>query len=157
MTWVHDRIFAAGGNHIPTTWGDFADQTGVTAVLHLAPDKAASFQGPPPEAFLWLNVGEEAQISEGERHLVGRFLVDCLRAGKRVLLHSSLGRHRTRWAYVAYCISTGQSVRAALRQAAEQPWLSPYHTDVAAWEAFAGTIRANFSDRSPNIKSGGTF
>lgn len=155
MTWVHDQIFAAGGSHIPSTWETFADQTGVTAVLHLAPNQAANFEGPPPEAFLWMNISEERQVGISERRLASHFLIDCLEAGRRVLLHSNLGRHRTRWAYVAYCISTGRSVRAALRMAAEQPWLTPYKTDVTAWEAFAGTIRVNTCKRSPIAKHGG--
>jgi hypothetical protein len=29
-----------------------------------------------------------------------------------------------------------------LREAAEKPWLAPYHTDVAAWETFAEAVRA---------------
>jgi hypothetical protein len=143
VTWVHDQIYAAGGDHIPATWAEFADQTGVTAVLHLAPGRAARFAGPPPEVFLWLDVEDETQVGLDERHLAGCFTLDCLTAGRRVLLHSSSGRHRTRWAYVAYCIYAGRSVRAALRQAAERPWLSPYHTDAETWQAFADVVRAN--------------
>lgn len=142
MTWVHDNIYAAGGMHIPSNWGAFADQTGVTGVLHLAPDRAAKFFGPSPEVFLWLNIADERQAASSERLLAGRFLFECIAEGRQVLLHSSIGRHRTRWAFVAYLIIAGSSVRAALRQAADPPWLSPYHTDTAAWEAFAETLRA---------------
>ncbi len=142
MTWVHDNIYAAGGTHIPSNWGTFADQTGVTGVLHLAPDHAARFVGSSPELFLWLNIADESQATSSARFLAGRFLTECVTEGRRVLLHSSLGRHRTRWAYVAFLIIAGNSVRAALRQAADLPWLSPYHTDKEAWEAFVETLNA---------------
>jgi hypothetical protein len=142
LTWVHDNIYAAGGMHIPSNWGAFADQTGVTGVLHLAPDRAAKFFGPSPEVFLWLNIADERQAASSERLLAGRFLFECIAEGRQVLLHSSIGRHRTRWAFVAYLIIAGSSLRTALRQAADPPWLSPYHTDTAAWEAFAETLRA---------------
>jgi len=142
LTWVHDQIFAAGGEHIPNTWGEFAEQTGVNAVLHMRPGSPALFHGPPPEIFLWLDVEREEQVGLSERRVTGRFLVEMLAQGRRVLLHSSLGRHRTRWAFVAYCIQSGQSARAALRRAADRPWLSPYHTDEDAWQDFAQLMQA---------------
>jgi len=142
LTWVHDNIYAAGGMHIPSNWGPFADQTGVTGILHFAPDRAAKFIGSSPEVFLWVNIADENQAASSERLLAGRFLYECVAEGRRILLHSSLGRHRTRWAFVAYLMISGSSVRAALRQAADLPWLSPYHTDTAAWEAFAEMLRA---------------
>ncbi|HEY43363.1 MAG TPA: hypothetical protein G4O11_05205 [Anaerolineae bacterium] len=141
MTWVHDNIYAAGGTHIPSNWDAFADQTGVTGILHLAPERAARFSGSSPEVFLWLNIADENQAASSERLVAGRFLFECVTEGRRVLLHSSLGRHRTRWAFVSYLLFAGSSVRASLRQAAELPWLSPYHTDTAAWEAFAETLK----------------
>jgi hypothetical protein len=140
VTWVHDRIFAGGGESLPATWGAFADQTGVTAVLHLRPGKPALFHGPPPRSFLWLDLESEAEVDDRTRWLAGRFLADCLAGGQAVLLHSSLGRHRGRWAYVAYRILMGRSASAALREAAERPWLGPYRTDVAAWESFAAEV-----------------
>jgi len=142
LTWVHDRIFAAGGEHIPNTWGEFAEQTGVSAVLHMRPGSPAVFLGPPPEIFLWLDVEREEQVGLTERRVTGRFLTEMLAQDRRVLLHSSLGRHRTRWAFVAYCIQSGQSARAALRRAADRPWLSPYHTDEDAWQDFAQLMQA---------------
>lgn len=142
MTWVHEAIYAGGGDHIPATWQDFAGQTGITAVVHLRPGNPDSFRGDAPKAFLWINLEAEEQAGVDERWLAGSFVMDCLAGGHRVLLHSSLGRHRARWAYVAYRICSGRSVRAALREAAEKPWLAPYHTDVAAWEAFAEAVRA---------------
>jgi hypothetical protein len=142
LTWVHDHIFAAGGDHIPRTWRSFAGQTGIGAVLHMRPEQPAAFLGPPPECFLWFNVEDESQVGMQERWMAGRFLEKMLAQGRRVLLHSSLGRHRTRWAFVAYGICSGRLVRAVLRQAAEPPWLSPYHTDETAWENFAAFVRS---------------
>jgi len=143
LTWVHDQIFAAGGEHIPLTWQSFAGQTGVDAVLHMRPEGPAEFLGPAPEFFLWLDVENESQAGLQERRLAASFLAHMLSQGHRVLLHSSLGRHRTRWAFVAYCIFEGQSARAALRRAADRPWLSPYHTDEDAWQAFAEIMRSS--------------
>jgi hypothetical protein len=143
MTWVHDGIFAAGGKHIPETWSEFADQTGVTAVLHLAPDRPTCFLGPPPEAFLWMDIADEMQADLDDRFLAAHFINDCLKAGHRVMIHSSLGRHRTRWVYVAFCILSGRSLRATLRRAAERPWLSPYHTDTGTWQAFGEIVSSS--------------
>lgn len=140
MTWVHPQIFAAGGNHIPSAWADFADQTGVTAVLALAPGRPAAFEGPPPERFLWMGVDEEAQATPDDRLLAALFLDQCVREGRKVLLHAERTRHRTRWAYVAYRLFAGRSLRAALREAAERPWLAPYPTDEEAWQAFCSML-----------------
>jgi hypothetical protein len=141
LTWVHDQIFAAGGEHIPNTWREFSEQTGVNAVLHMRPGQPAVFIGHPPEFFLWLDLEHEDQVGLTERKLAGIYLDQMLMQGRRVLLHSSLGRHRTRWAFVAYCIRAGHSARAALRRAADRPWLSPYHTDEEAWQAYADMMR----------------
>lgn len=142
MTWVHDRIYAGGGGHIPDDWEAFAEQTGISAVVHLAPGRPEAFRGRPPRAFLWLPISDERDAGPEDRWLVGRFIDDCLEAGHKVLLHSSLGRHRARWAFVAYRIYAGRTAPAALREAAERPWLTPYLTDAAGWEAFAGEVRA---------------
>jgi len=141
VTWVEDRIYAAGGEHIPQTWGAFADQTRITAVVHLKPGAPAAFRGPLPEAYLWLGMADETQAQDSDRWLAGRFVAESLQAGRKVLLHSSLGRHRTRWVYVAWAIVDGRSARAALRQAASRPWLSPYPTAPEVWEAFAREVR----------------
>lgn len=142
MTWVQDGIYAAGGDHLPSTWAEFSDQTGIRAVLHLCPGRPAVFRGPVPESFLWLAVTDESQAGPDDRLLAGRFLEICLSRGQPVLLHSSLGRHRIRWAYVAYEICAGTRVSSALRKAARRPWLAPYHTDRAAWEDFAKSVAA---------------
>lgn len=145
MTWVHEKIFAAGGSHIPETWRAFADQTGIRAVLHLSSDRPALFRGPSPRAFLWLDIEDEIHAGLPQRQLAGRFIMMNLEHGELVLLHSSSGRHRTRWAFVAYSILSGASVNTALRRAAEQPWLSPYHTDRKTWEAFAESVHPGCS------------
>ena len=140
MTWVDDQIFAAGGEHVPRTWADFSAQTGIRAVLHLSPGSPARFDGPAPEALLWLAVSDEMDLNLEDRILAGRYTWDCIQRGWKVLLHSSLGLHRVRWAYVAYRIIAGQTLRATLRQVEKRPWLAPYHTDLQAWEAFSREI-----------------
>jgi hypothetical protein len=85
-------------------------------------------------------IEEEHQAGVEERLLAARFIQECLLMGQKVLLHSIHGRHRTRWAFVAFRIYSGRSVRAALRQAAESPWLAPYHTNTEDWETFALSI-----------------
>ena len=147
MTWVQDGIFAGGGEGLPEGWADFAAQTGITAILHLRPQAPAVFQGPTPASFLWLDVAAEDQASLTERLLAGAFVEACLEHGQRVLLHASLGRHRTRWAFVAYRIWSGATVSAILRQASQPPWLSPYNTDRARWEALAHEVRASRAAR----------
>ena len=142
MTWVHDQIYAAGGTHIPMTWADFADQTGVSAILHINPNEPDRFRGPAADQFLWMDVADESQAGLDERRQAAIFLDSCVTGGFRILLHSSLGFHRTRWAYVAYTICAGRSVRAALRSAAEPPWLAPYSTDHEMWNEFAAVCRA---------------
>ena len=142
MTWVHEKIYAAGGRHVPSTWSDFSDQTGIKAVLHLGGDGPSWFVGPPPDPFCWMKVDEERDAGLEERMLAAMFIHDNLHDGRLVLLHSSQGRHRTRWAYVAYCLYTGRKLKPVLREAAERPWLSPYNTDELAWEAFVALLNA---------------
>lgn len=141
MGWVHDRIFAAGGGHIPRNWASFADQTKIQSVLHLNPGRPQPFLGPPPRAFLWLAVSREEQADLATCLLAARFLGERLRSGDSLLIHSTLGRHRTRWAYVAYLIWNGRGVESALRQAEEPPWQAPYRTDREAWWTFADWLK----------------
>jgi len=147
LAWVDDRIFAAGGDHIPMHWDEFAGQTGVTAVLHLRPDQPAAFLGVPPESFLWIGVGSEGEADLETRWLAGRFVLGGLEAGGRVLLHGSQGRHRVRWAYVAQLICAGRPVVAAVHAAEVRPWLSPYPTDRQVWENFAQLVEARSAER----------
>jgi hypothetical protein len=141
MTWVQDGIFAAGGESLPASWASFAEQTGVTAILHVRTGAPAAFRGPSPASFLWMNLSAEPEAGVPERLAAGAFIDDCLRHGQRVLLHASPGRHRTRWAFVAYRIWSGSTTEAALRLAAEPPWMAPYATDRGAWELLSNTVR----------------
>jgi hypothetical protein len=140
LTWVHDQIYAAGGDHLPSNWASFVDQTGITSVLHLRPDSPASFLGPCPESFLWLDLADESQAGLEERWLAASFIFENLKNGRSILLHSSLRRHRVRWAYVSYLIRIGRSVRASLKEVEEKPWLAPYRTDVEIWNEFKGYV-----------------
>jgi hypothetical protein len=153
MTWVQDGIFAAGGDALPSDWAAFAAQTGITAILHLRPVAPATFLGPAPESYLWMDLADETQAGLGERLLAGSFVEDCLARGQRVLLHASLGRHRTRWAFVAYRICSGAAPRAARRQAAEPPWLAPYATDESSWDRLAEAVHRSRVDdgRAPGV------
>lgn len=143
MTWVHDRIFAAGGQHIPATWESFRRQTGIAAVLSLEADRPVRLIGAAPARFLWIDVREEGEADLETRLLAGRYVAEAVEAGDRVLLHSNLGRHRTRWAYVAFLLYRGKTVASALRQAAESPWLAPYETDRDKWRALARYVAAS--------------
>jgi len=142
MTWVQDGIFAAGGESLAQGWEDFAAQTGITAVLHLRPVAPTPFLGRAPAAYLWLGVDDEDEAGVEVRWLAGSFIDACLAEGRRVLLHASRGRHRTRWAYVAYRICAGSTPVAALQRAARPPWMAPYHTDRERWTVFAQDVRA---------------
>lgn len=141
LTWVDEGIYAGGGEQLPASWAGFAEQTGITAVVHLRPGRPAVFHGRAPERFLWLPLADENEATGPDRLLAAAFVAGCLAEGRKVLLHSSLGRHRTRWVYVAYRILQGSSLQAALRRASRRPWMSPYATDLSAWEAFAATSR----------------
>lgn len=140
VSWVHDRIFAAGGHQIPETWAAFQDQTGIDAVVHLSPGRPMVFAGPAPAAFLWLDVSQEEAADLATRRLAGGFVLDCIKDGRTVLLHSGLSRHRTRWVFVAFLLASGASVARALRQAEERPWLSPYPTDETRWQALSEAL-----------------
>lgn len=141
MTWVEEGIFAAGGDHIPSTWEAFTQQTGIRAVLHLALDEPAVFEG-RLERFLWLNIEQEAQADLQARELAAEFIRACRDEDMNVLLHCSAGRHRTRWAYVAYRLLLGHGLKGVLRAAAEKPWMGPYHTDRDLWEAYRSRVQS---------------
>jgi hypothetical protein len=141
MTWVADGVFAAGGDHIPNSWDKFHEQTGIQAILHLSPEGPQHFTGPSPRAFLWLDIEDESQTDLGIRTLAGEFIRSCRGHGDSVLLHSALGRHRVRWAHVAYQLILGRKLNTVLREAAEKPWLSPYLTDHDQWSLFTETVR----------------
>jgi len=142
LTWVEESIFAAGGQHIPATWADFSDSTSISAVLHLSSGQPQLFLGPPPRRFLWLRIEDEKLAGIEERKLAAEFITVSLSAGEKVLLHSAQGRHRTRWVYVAYSLYVGRRLSRVLREAAEKPWLAPYHTDQETWSAFQEFVKA---------------
>jgi len=142
LTWIHDRIYAAGGEHLPKNWESFADQTGVTAVLHLQPMSPATFVGPTPVSFLWMNLEDEAEADLEERWLAATFIGENLKNRQSVLIHSNLRRHRVRWTYMAYLIWSGKSVRASVKEVEQKPWLAPYHTDMKGWEDFKEFVTA---------------
>jgi hypothetical protein len=146
MTWVADGIYAAGGEHIPSTWAAFSQQTGIRAVLHLSLQQPQYFRGPTPTRFLWLDIGDESGADLSSRQLVGEYVIACREAGQAVLLHSAQGRHRVRWAFVAHQLCTGRKLTTVLREAAEKPWLAPYHTDQAIWQAFYDGLKASTSE-----------
>lgn len=142
MTWVHELIYAAGGDHIPRNWAAFSDQTGISAVLHLNPGRPAVFRGPAPDAFLWMDVERERDVDHAKRWNAGMFLQLCTSSDMRVLVHSNLGRHRIRWAVVAYLILSGKTVKGAISEVEKKPWLSPYRTRVEEWQEFHSSMKA---------------
>lgn len=143
MSWVTEQVFAAGGTMIPCDWARFKLETGIDAVLHMNPVAPTPFEGPDPERFLWLDAADEEGADLAMRKAAGRFIFQAVHDGYRVLLHATPGRHRARWAYVAYLILDGRRPASAVRMAAEQPWLAPYSTDMAQWEAFYRSLHGS--------------
>jgi hypothetical protein len=141
LTWVHDQIYAAGGDHIPEVWASFVDQTGISAIVHLNSDAPAQFVGPLPNAFLWMRIGEEREAGISERLFAAQFIERCLQAGDKILLHSSEGRHRVRWLFVAFLILSGRGVRGTLSLVENRPWLSPYKTDLGIWNEYSEFVK----------------
>lgn len=141
LTWVHEQIYAGGGDHIPAEWDSFRDQTGVSAILHLNPVEPVIFQGPIPLAYLWMNIDRESEVGQKDRWEAASFLRICLDADQRVLIHSGRGRHRIRWVLVAYLILAGSTVKGAISQVEEKPWLSPYHTELGEWNRFHQLVK----------------
>ncbi len=142
LTWVHDQIYAAGGDHIPKDWAAFRDQTGISAILHLSPNVPATFQGPTPIAYLWMKVEREQQANLADRWAAGSFLQTCVAANRKVLIHSNSGRHRVRWIFVSYLIISGRTVKGSISEVEEKPWLSPYHTELEEWHTFFEYVKA---------------
>lgn len=152
MTWVHDRIFAAGGAHIPRHWDNFVHQYGPTAIVQLNQDGPTPFAGPPPPALLWLGVEREELASHAVRLTAAEFVGHAIQDGGQVLLHSPNGRHRTRWVYVAYLIWSGVSALTAIRRAGQAPWLSPYETDQDLWQDFQARVHRRAEPASNNSR-----
>jgi hypothetical protein len=142
MSWVQSRIYAAGGDHIPSTWATFRDQTGIQAVLHLRPEAPTVFRGGPPRAFLWLDIEAETDADLEARWLAARYLSSCLAQGYRAMIHSSLTLHRTRWALASYLLYEGWTIASTMREVEKPPWLSPYHTEAPMWAAFEKMVES---------------
>jgi hypothetical protein len=142
MSWVHQSIYAAGGDHIPDTWSAFQRQTNIQSVLHLQPGAPAEFRGPPAGGFLWLDLAGEAGADLETRWLAAEFLSSALKRGDLAMIHSSLNLHRTRWALVAYLIYAGMSIPATMRAVEKRPWLAPYHTERRTWEDFERLVES---------------
>lgn len=155
MTWIHDQIYAAGGDHLPKNWASFVDQTGIPAVLHLHSVRPANFIGLAPASFLWMKLEGEEEAGIEERWLAAQFIGEHLRKGCSVLIHSSHRLHRIRWAYVAYLIWSGKSVRASLKQVEQKPWLAPYHTNRKEWQEYKEFIAARRRETSLRAEDGG--
>ena len=123
--------------------------TGISAIVHLAEGAPSQFQDPEPARFLWLEVTEEEQADFQMRFQAGTFVQECISEGRKVLLHCPISRHRTRWVYVSYGLVGGRKLTPVLREAAERPWLSPYHTNEVEWKAFVTWMQESHpSDRS---------
>jgi hypothetical protein len=131
MPWVADHLFAAGGEFVSETWPEFHSQTGVSAVITVAPEKPGVFALPRPWAWLWLPVDAEDQYTLDQLKLGAHFISAALRAGQGVLLHGALGVHRTRPLVAAHLILSGKSVARVLREMEAKPWQPPYKGDVA--------------------------
>jgi hypothetical protein len=142
LTWVHNNIYAAGGEHIPRDWAAFRDQTGISAILHLSPDQPVVFEGLSPIAYLWMSIDRELNADLLDRWTAGSFLQTCIAADQRVVIHSIMGRHRVRWVYVSYLIMSGKSVKGAISEVEEKPWLTPYHTELEIWQKFSTYVKA---------------
>lgn len=142
LTWVHEQIYAGGGDHIPLDWEAFRDQTGISAILHLNPVEPLNFYGLPPRAYLWMNIDQEKEIDQHHRWEAGLFVQSCVSANLRILIHSGRGLHRVRWIYVAYLIISGSTVKGAMSEAEEKPWLSPFLTDLGEWQVFHQWVKS---------------
>lgn len=151
MPWVHDSIYAAGGDHLPETWTEFQHQTGILAVVHLREGRPDRFSSPLPDGFLWLNVAKEDQLTDQQLWLAARFVDDALGAGARVLLHGHYGMQRTRPLYAAYRILKGKSLPATLREVEQRPWLKPYRGGAERLARFAEWIGTQ-GGRGSNVK-----
>lgn len=151
MTWVHDSIYAAGGDYLPSAWAEFQRQTGVRTVIHLREEHPDRFSPPFPSVFLWLAVVDEASLTHDDLLLAARVMDESVRGGGRVLLHCHRGMQRTRPLYAAYRVYNGKSVRAAIREVEERPWVKPYRGGQERMERFAAWLAAR--SQSPEVGS----
>jgi dual specificity MAP kinase phosphatase len=134
MPWVTDHIFVAGGDYVSESWPEFQSQTGVSAVITVAPEKPGEFNIPRPWAWLWLPVENENQYTLDQLKLGAYFINAALAAGQTVLLHGANGAHRTRPLVAAHLITQGKSVARVIKEMEAKPWLPPYQGDVTLLE-----------------------
>jgi hypothetical protein len=137
MPWVTDHIFVAGGDFVSESWREFQGQTGVSAVLTVAPEKPGEFNAPRPWAWLWLPVDDEDHYTLDQLKLGAHFISAALAAGQTVLLHGAAGVHRTRPLVAAHLITQGKSVARVVKELESKPWLPPYKGDVTLLELLA--------------------
>ena len=137
MTWATDDIFVAGGDFVSESWGEFQDQSGVSAVLTVAAAAPPPYVDPLPWVALWLPVADESGYSLDHLVLGAHFIAFALAAGRKVLLHGPRGVHRTRPLVAAHLLASGKSLARTLREMDEKPWLPPYNGSRELLEAFA--------------------
>jgi len=141
MTWATDSIFVAGGDFVDDHWPDFQAQSGVSAVVTIAPDRPRAYGEPQPVAALWLPVADEAAFTLEQLTLGADFIAAALAAGRKVLLHGPLGVHRTRPLVAAHLLQQGKSLARVLRELEEKPWLPPYQGDAAVLGELSNRFR----------------
>ena len=141
MTWATDSVFVAGGDYVDDYWPDFQAQTGVSAVVTVAPDRPRAYGEPRPAAALWLPVADEAAYTLEQLTLGADFVAAALQRNRKVLLHGALGLHRVRPLVAAHLLQQGKSLARVLRELEEKPWLPPYQGDKTLLEAMAGRLQ----------------
>jgi len=140
MTWATDSIFVAGGDFVDDFWPDFQAQSGVSAVVTVAPDAPRAYGEPRPYAALWLPVADEAGYTLDQLLLGADFIAAAIGARRKVLLHGALGVHRTRPLVAAHLLQQGKSLKRVLRELEEKPWLPPYQGNQEVLEALAARL-----------------
>ncbi len=140
MTWATDSIFVAGGDFVDDHWPDFQAQSGVSAVVTVAPDRPRAYGEPQPVALLWLPVADEAAYTMEQLTLGADFIALALAAGRKVLLHGPLGVHRTRPLVAAHLLQQGRSLARVLRELEDKPWLPPYQGSREVLETLAARL-----------------
>jgi hypothetical protein len=143
MTWATDHLFVAGGDYVSEYWTDFQDQSGVRAVVTVAPGPPPAYAEPAPWAALWLPLAEEGDYTLAHLSLGVQFIQAAIDAGHKVLLHGPHGVHRTRPLVAAHLVARGQSVARAIRAVEAKPWLPPYKGDAALLEAWRAWLDAD--------------
>ena len=140
MPWVTDFIFVAGGDYVRAAWAEFQAQAGVSAIITVSAEGPVAYLDPLPWAALWLPVDDEPGYRLDQLALGVRFIEEALATGRKVLLHSPKGVHRTRPLVAGHLLARGQSLARAVRTVEEKPWLPPYQGDRAVLEQLAARL-----------------